>query len=207
MRARSGTMFSSSSSRIVRRVHLCRVDQVGHCASQTRFQCKASLSNPADPAPRLATLANAARQHPSTVPFRAPRSPLGDTRERAGATTDDGYLRCVTSLTSLPARCSTFAFLSARFSLRVRDAAVLLDDFFGDLSDTMTPSVREPDRAPCGNPSPGSRERGRSSRCARSGPVAGSCRRCRRSDRWRTEGHTDRAGRAPDRRIEECPTS
>ena len=64
-----------------------------------------------------------------------------------GAAADGGYLRCVASLTSLPARCSTFAFLSARFSLRVRDAAVLLDDFFGDLSDTMTPSVREPDRA------------------------------------------------------------
>ncbi len=58
-----------------------------------------------------------------------------------GAITAQTYLRCVASLTSLPARCSTFAFLSARFSLRVRDAAVLLDDFFGDLSDTMLPSI------------------------------------------------------------------
>ena len=46
------------------------------------------------------------------------------------------YLRCVASVTSFPTRPATFAFLSARFSLSVFEAAVLLDDFLGDLSDT-----------------------------------------------------------------------
>jgi hypothetical protein len=59
-------------------------------------------------------------------------------------------------VTSLPARPATFAFLSARFSFSVFDAAVLLDDFFGDLSDTVTPFDREPGRPRGRNPSAGS---------------------------------------------------
>src|SRR5690349_14006069 len=85
---------------------------------------------------------------------RAPPANLG-----GGARVDRrGYLRCVTSVTSLPARLATFAFLSARFSLSVFVAAVLLDDFFGDLSDTVTPFGRGPGRPRARNTSAGACE-------------------------------------------------